>query len=68
MNEKYIFLKPTFSTALWGDGTLVHHYHVEKYVPEGMCIDEITGLGAMSGLPEDANEILSGSYQGRKLN
>ena len=39
MNEKYIFLKPTFSTALWGDGTLVRHYHVEKYVPEGMCID-----------------------------
>ena len=30
MDEKYIFLKPTFSTAIWGDGSLVHHYHVEK--------------------------------------
>ena len=29
-----------------------------------MPINEITGLGAMSGLPEDANEILTGQYQG----
>ena len=68
MNEKYIFLKPTFSTAIWGNGKLVYQYHVEKYVPKGMPINEITGLGAMSGLPEDANEILTGQYQGRKLN
>ena len=46
MDEKYIFLKPTFSTAIWGDVSLVHHYHVEKYVPKDMNIDEITGLGA----------------------
>lgn len=68
MDEKYIFLKPTFSTAIWGDGSLVHHYHVEKYVPKDMNIDEITGLGAFCGLPQDANEIMNGKYKGRKLN
>ena len=40
MDEKYIFLKPTFSTAIWGDGSLVHHYHVEKYVPKDMNIQK----------------------------
>lgn len=68
MDEKYIFLKPTFSTAIWGDGSLVRHYNVEKYVPKDMNIDEITGLGAFCGLPQDANEIMNGKYKGRKLN
>lgn len=68
MNEKYIFLKPNFFSAIWGDGTLIHKYHVEKYVPQDMNIDELAGLGAFSGLPSDANEILNGAYKGRKLN
>ena len=68
MDEKYIFLKPTFSTAIWGDGSLVHHYHVEKYVPKDMNIDEITGLGAFCGLPQDANEEEHGWQSGKCRN
>ncbi len=68
MNEKYIFLKPTFFSALWGDGTIVRRYHMEELVPEGVDINETAGLGAFGGLPGEANEILTGKYRGRKLN
>lgn len=68
MENKYIFLKPTFFEALWGDGTVLKKYDVEKYVPEGMDKSDIAGIGAFSGLPSDANEILSGKFKGYKLN
>lgn len=65
--EKYIFLKPMFATAIWGDGRLVHRYHLESYVPLGMDINEITGIQAFSGYPSDSNLILSGECKGMNL-
>ena len=68
MNNKYIFLKPTFFNALWGDGSILKKYNVDKYIPEETDRNTIAGLGAFSGLSSDANEILNGDYKGKKLN
>ena len=68
MEDKYIFLKPTFFKALWGDGSILKKYDVDRFIPNDMDRSDIAGLGAFSGLPSDANEILSGEFKGRKLN
>lgn len=65
--EKYIFLKPKFMTAIWGDGSLIRKYKLEELVPAEMNIDEIACISSFSGLPGDSNEILNGEYKGLTL-
>lgn len=62
----YLFLKPGFAASIWGNGTVLEKYHLERELPADMDADTVCAI-SFSGFPDSANMIAGGDYHDMTL-
>lgn len=64
-NERILFLKPSYVSAIWGDGSIARRY--PSCIGVGVDTSNIAIIGAFAIAPEFSNEIVGGVHDGEKL-